>query len=1298
MIHRSAFFPKPSVLAKIDVRKPAVIEASAGTGKTYTLEHLVVDLLLSSSAQLDELLVVTFTEKAALELRARLRRKLRSLLREPWASGIACPPEPNSVPDPYSSSDSSSGPPSDGLSDGHLGANHESGRPLDALGWVIDHAKRRKLDEALRRFDAASISTIHAFCHRTLTEQSFSHGRLFGERLVDARSVFDEAFLNRLRTTFGCQEPWRSFLRAWLPRASAADLRDILFDCHSKRGQFERVLDLGCLLERVQAVQKLDLAPHALRPAFVRANLAPSTARALVERLNRLRSIVKTVRAPEDVPAFLAAIEEEDGRPGGAFQFIVERIHGKSPPGGLLHRLEDALVELERVRVSLPSAMVQLFLPEVLAEAHTLKQKRGELDFDDMLTLLARRLSEPEGRAFVDRLRARYRFALIDEFQDTDETQWQIFRQVFVESRSTHSLFVIGDPKQAIYGFRGADVETYRAACQRIEEADGRTIQLSKNHRSTPALVDAINQILDQRARQPFFSGAIGYPEPVTPAERGLRSIVRNNKIMPPVHVFHVTSPEGQLTVREARTTLARRMADEIHDLIHEETMLIVAENLEPEAIASRTPRPAVSTHSRRLVARDIFILTRSAKEGIEVATHLRGRGIPHAFYKQDGLFQTREAQDIRAVFRAILEPTSRSRRLCAWQTAFFSVELSALGEYVDVPADAPMFAQLLEWQKLAESNQYSRLFTRLLEDTHLIERELFLGAGERRITNYGHIFEHLLEETFRRKVTLVELIRCLDEYIEGRRHPPGEDGNIQRLETDRDAVQIMTMHKSKGLEASVVFLFGGFDAPAERASIYHRDGRRYLALGTSAQTSVESSETMESIEKERDEEDQRLLYVAMTRSGARLYLPYFAVASTSKAGSPPARDLSQLDGPYRVLNRRLDDVVQPGMDQALFRVEEIMVGASDAGRSEEKREAPSRGGGEGGGEGEGQDDGEEAQAWLEAFAALRPSEPPSTIHPWALPLELRVGRLITSYSRIKAASGGYTAPSAPSEGPMAGSSADFEPPPPATALGHDPSGQEDLPGGPIVGRLLHSLLEEVPLEAVKSSTRAAFGQAPEVRSLVTRVLDRYGQPETYADRALDLVFNALTTPMTLESTTLRQGLAACANHVREMAFLFPLRATSPFAPEFMKGFIDLVVEADGRYFLIDWKSDILATYDEEEVAKHVAHNYVLQADVYALALTKHLGIQDAEAFDACFGGIAYCFIRGMRGGPDEPMLTPTSTRRSASTSTPASTPTAASTPAQGAYTRGVYFTRPTWASLVEAESHLGAMSTETGP
>ena len=222
------------------------------------------------------------------------------------------------------------------------------------------------------------------------------------------------------------------------------------------------------------------------------------------------------------------------------------------------------------------------------------------------------------------------------------------------------------------------------------------------------------------------------------------------------------------------------------------------------------------------LQANDIFILTRSGREGLEIGEHLRSARIPYAFYKQDGLFQTREAEDIRALLAAIADPHQRSRRIRAWQSRFFAVSLEVLVDCEDLPGAHPLMGRLLDWKALAETKSFDRLFASIIEDSGVIERELFFRDNERALTNYLHIFEILVEEAGRSRATLPELIHTLSAFIARRRLPKGEDGNVQRLESERKAVQIMTMHKTKGLEASVVFLFGGFDSFGGKTHIYH--------------------------------------------------------------------------------------------------------------------------------------------------------------------------------------------------------------------------------------------------------------------------------------------------------------------------------------------------------------------------------------------------------------------------------------------------------------------------------------------
>jgi exodeoxyribonuclease V beta subunit len=162
MTMASPRYEKPAILAQIPRDRAAVIEASAGTGKTYTLEHLVVDLILETDTRIEEVLVVTFTERATAELRRRVREKLEELLNH---TGMA-----------------------EGVPDGQC--------------WTLGPDARRRIQAALTSLDAATISTIHGFCQRVLSEQAFHNGRLFGEKQVDARSAFSAAFLDELRSRF----------------------------------------------------------------------------------------------------------------------------------------------------------------------------------------------------------------------------------------------------------------------------------------------------------------------------------------------------------------------------------------------------------------------------------------------------------------------------------------------------------------------------------------------------------------------------------------------------------------------------------------------------------------------------------------------------------------------------------------------------------------------------------------------------------------------------------------------------------------------------------------------------------------------------------------------------------------------------------------------------------------------------------------------------------------------------------------------------------------------------------------
>ncbi len=1173
-------YPKPEILSELPQHRHGVIEASAGTGKTYTLEHLVIDLIISAEVRLDEILVVTFTEKAAAELRARIRVKLTEIV------GTQHSPPANGQP-----------------------------------SWTIDDATRQRLSRALMSFDAASISTIHGFCHRMLGEHAFDNLRLFSEELVDGRAAFTRAFYTVLRRAFAREERFQPFLEAWLDDQPLDALVTLLFDAHARRGHIHPPLHLDRLDQALRQATLLPLSPHRLRPALKKAGAPHGQIKAILRRVGLLKQILERYHRSTKVPALLCelgAAEHKDRNNEGVLPYLVDRLTALIRTEGTLKNVRDGLRLLQSVYVPIESAVVQVFLPEVQTILAQDKAQRGELDFDDMLGLLHGSLQGPTGETLVATLRQRYRFALIDEFQDTDEIQWNIFRRLFLDSGAQGRLFVIGDPKQAIYGFRGADVNTYLEARKLMEDAGASRVQLVDNFRSSQGLIEAVNILLQQKLMHPFFTGEIRYDHPVrcgNPAQTGFELCGRT---LAPIHLVQVNARKKTLSGSGARRTLAKYYAEKIADI------------LDPKL------------NSAGLKPNDIYVLTRSAKEGLEVAKALRRVGVPHAFYKQDGLFQTPEADDVRSVLAAIAEPNQRSRRIRAWQSPFFSVPLESLPACGNLAGTHPFMQRLLVWRELADAKDYDRLFTAIIADSGIIERELLLEDSERELTNYLHIFEILQEQASRSKGTLRELIHSLTAYIERRKLPEGEDGNVQRLESERDSVQVMTMHKAKGLEAAVVFVFGGYDSVPSRSHLFHEGEQRCLWIGPNPPPEAET---------EREQENQRLLYVTLTRAKTHLVLPYFPFArDTDGEQGARVREFQKLDGPYAQLNAQLDRVVaeieSPRLSP-LFSLEQVPEQAYTRQRTREQARP-------------------ELETWQPPESLLAVP----TVHADLPKLRrLHQGRVITSYSRIKASKGGYTPPQMPTQAAPEGEDSVREVS--ATTAAPD---TVQLPGGTASGRFVHEMLERAPIEGLRDAPNLEFWAArKDIRQLFEEGVRKYDRDPKYQPHTMELVYTALTAPVQLDDLRLEQGLCAVDRSVAEMEFLFPIPehdeptieipASVPWRAErgFVKGFIDLVFEQDGRLYLLDWKSDLLPSYAPEDLVEHVEHNYMLQAEFYTLALVKLMEISSEADYEARFGGAVYCFVRGMS--------------------------------AQGDGRQGVFFARPSWSTVLNSEAGLRAVN-----
>ena len=826
------------LLEAVTSRAAVVVEASAGTGKTYQLEQLTLGLLAEGRARVDEILVVTFTERATAELVARIRATI----------------------------------------DGAL-ARAAHGESAD------ERRRRRRLADARRAFDQACITTIHSFCQGLLMEEPLATGRLLGQAQVDSQAAFGEVFRDVLRRVLSTEPGHRRYLDAFLAgRRDAQSLEALLYRAALARGTWAAPHDELSLAQAVTELAALDLAPFERLWSTILGH--PSKVGSMKRRLQKLGPAFIRARDDGDWPALLGAVDEHASDNFCEYVELVVGARNLGPAVGNLGRALTALV----AGPTLTDATVQKFLPAVREAVEAHKLARGLYDFDDMIGAAARAVDGPGGAELVAKLRRRFRFALIDEAQDTDALQWRLFQRIFLDSNGANPCVLIGDPKQAIYGFRGADVNTYVQARQAILERAGETalVPLEQNYRSAREVLAAVNAILDQNTLTPFFTNLrIGYDRPVESA-RGAQGDGAGVTLFK-LDLSAVSLPsDGKLRIGQIKQALRRAIATEIERL--------------------RLAKPQL-----RLAT--IFVLTRSNAEAREVGGELRQHGIAHTFYKQEGLWKSPEAEQIRTLLRAIDDPLDRVARLQAWLTPFFGLTLAELESSGDPPHHHPLMARLFAWKRLGDARDYPALFARVLDESGVTRRLRLTAAGERALTLFGQIFDQLLADTAARRLSLAELAASIGRYKSGLFPPTREgatrDTDVQRADVDSDAVQIVTMHKAKGLEAEHVFLYGALtNMPlfAHEVHTFYRDDERVLVAGK-----PRLPDTIARIKQNRDEENQRLLYVALTRARHHLYLPFFPGTEsddrelfTPEADHGDYKTFDKITGPYRLVNDRL--------------------------------------------------------------------------------------------------------------------------------------------------------------------------------------------------------------------------------------------------------------------------------------------------------------------------------------------------------------------------------------------------------
>ncbi len=592
--------------------------------------------------------------------------------------------------------------------------------------------------------------------------------------------------------------------------------------------------------------------------------------------------------------------------------------------------------------------------------------------------------------------------------------------------------------------------------------------------------------------------------------------------------------------------------------------------------------------------------------------------------------------------------------------------------------------ARLASWKALADARAFDDLWARLLDDSGVARRLRLSAAGLRRLTNYRHLFDFLHAQSSARPQSITDLAALLGAYAAGHRRSASADDTDQRLETEDDAIRIMTIHAAKGLEADVVFVYGGLTAPWFWRGIHtlHRAGGRLRCAGKPRRT-----ETIDLIRTAQYEEDQRLLYVALTRAKTHLYLPFFPAVEPGELDAQGERGggdfdpFSRVTGPYRHVNQRLRALVAEPARAEVFRMQAVApTGPSARDEAQVLAElAAWHPGSDAAGDSHG--DGDRNRA---AFAAVRAR---------------RRGFAMTSYSRLSAAHGAFHTGDAPAAwstsadpdgddllalvdaraaalvDPVESLNVEFAPRRAQDPTDDDPTAnpadnpddeaaeaRAGLPGGIASGLFLHAILEKVPLGDLPPLE--LWRERPDVRHLIESESRRWDREPRHFAQTARLVHAALTIPIPMPDGSILPGVAAAARVRREVDFLFPLPLPLPTgaspgltSPEdrmvhergFVRGSLDVLFEHHGRVCFADWKSNALPNFSRAAVRAHVTAHYDLQVRIYTLALVRMLGIDNGADYDRRFGGVVYLFLRGL--GPLPPARADRARARDASAS-----------------------------------------------
>ncbi|WP_168012331.1 UvrD-helicase domain-containing protein [Halomonas salinarum] len=1322
-----------------------LIEASAGTGKTFTIALLYLRLVLGPRGSNEEheddaasfprpltppeILVVTFTNAATQELRDRIRARLveaaeafqqaanpedeapkadhdggpmpgmapvapRDGFTAPprWSAGESASSNEGLTGDLFDEPAVDNSASEDEVSDGvPSGAEKPSSDPLLTLRDSYPRESwptcARRLRLAAEWMDEAAVSTIHAWCHRMLREHAFDSGSLFALEMSLDQSEMDLEI---------ARDYWRSFYYDLDPEALQIIARywttpDTLNDT------------AGRLRTHAAAL------PPAPPPFEALANYREQRAAALAELkapwIDWVQELAQLFDEGQKTKAFAGNRMRKDHRSNWLQKILewatsdliwpdldrkaavwhrltpegIEEIWKGAPPA---HPAFEAFAALPTQLESLPDPFADLLAHAVhwmAARRETVQRRRAELGPDDLLHRLDAAFAGEAGKTLAARIREQFPVALVDEFQDTDPVQYRLFDRVYrlaenrgaaddseksgsaasgaeesaatgaEESAATgaeksaasgaeesaaagaekSAVLLIGDPKQAIYAFRGADIHTY---LQARRDTAGRHVTLGTNFRSATPMVEAVNRVFEHAEQSEagafLFRRGDDNPVPFAPVDANGRkdALVRLGAPQPALTLWHLDA-EDALSKSAYLHELAGRCATEMASLLREgqagQTGFIQTNTQQDGALKPLAPS-------------DLAVLVNNAGEARAIRAALLARGIRSVYLSdKEGVFETEAAAELEVWLAACAAPDDERSLRAALATPSLGLSLSELdalngGPQQDELAWESRVMQFRDYHRQWQRRGVLPMLHRLLADFAVPGRLLAVPEGERRLTDLLHLGELLQEAS-----TEIDGEHALLRFLaESRAHPQAQsDTHRLRLESDADLVQVVTIHKSKGLEYPLVFLpFIAAFRPVKAGDLPLRwhDDDGHLRLTLSADEAI-----LARADHERLGEDLRKLYVALTRARHATWLglaPLEAMERSAVGHLIAGGEALSPDNLRPALEALADE--NPGDGAQKVTVQDAPKAdampvelASDETPLGEAR-VPTRAIRE--------------HWWIASYSALRTGATPDE-------------------DNAEASDEAEPSPE-PTTADEATAMEVIHEPFDANAATVSEGSLHRFPRGPSAGTFLHGLLEWAGEEgfakvaedaelradtlARRANRRGWEGQIAALEQWLPELLTTpLPVPDSGDEATAPLRLDALNSA-TDYRVELEFWFAAHKVNTRKLDALVsahtlggrPRPALEPDTLNGMlKGFIDLVVEHEGRFYVLDWKSNHLgaddAAYTEAAMADAVLEKrYDVQYCLYLLALHRLLKARLPDYdIERHLGGALYVFLRGTR-------------------------------------------------------------------